>query len=112
MWLVSNASKQHGKGAYGWTITSASELLGKNTGLVYSEENSVTSYLVEAFGVLSLVVFLRRILLVQDCSFKTDIKIYCDNISMVNTAVCVSKTKADEDMFLQLQHELDTMKDF
>ena len=58
VWLVSDASKKHGKGAYAWAIASESEILCHNSGLVYAKVQSMNSYQVEAFGILSLVVFL------------------------------------------------------
>ena len=59
IWLVSDASKKHGKKAYAWTIATESEILCYNSGLIYVAVNSMTSYRAEKFGVLSLVVFLR-----------------------------------------------------
>ena len=112
IWLVSDASKKHGKGAYAWIIASKTDTLCTNTGLVFAAVNSMTSYRAEAFGVLSLVVFLRRLFATEDCSFHTTLKIFCDNISVVNSAGSTSETKADTDVFLQLRHELECMSKF
>ncbi len=112
IWLVSDASKQHGKGAYAWAIASESEILCSNSGLVFAEVRSMTSYCAEAFGVLSLVVFLRRLFEGQECGFLTSLKIHCDNILVVNAAGQCSEVKADEDVFLQLRHELKCINEF
>ena len=72
----------------------------------------MTSYRTKAFGVLSLVVFLWRLFAYDNCSFKTTLKIYCDNILVVNSAGLASETKADIDVFWQLHQELEIMKDF
>ncbi len=112
VWLVSDASKKHGKGAYAWVIASEWDILCSNTGLVYAAVKSMTSYRAEAFGVLSLVTFLRRLFLAGECSFKTSLKIYCNNSSVVNSAGRASDTKADADVFLQLCQVLEEMKAF
>ena len=61
VWLVSDASKKHRKGSYAWVIASDTDILCQNSGLIYAEVRSMTSYRAEAFGVLILVVFLRRL---------------------------------------------------
>ncbi len=104
--------QKNGKGAYAWAIASHDDILCSNTGLVFAAVQSMTSYRAEAFGVLSLVVFLRRLFTSGDCAFKTTLKIFCDNISVVNTAGRDSETKADTDVFLQLRQELHAMNDF
>ncbi len=112
IYLVSDASKKHGKGAYAWVIALDEDILCQNSGLVYAEAKSMTSYRAEAFGVLSLVVFLRRLFESQDCSFRSHLKIHCDNISVVNTAGEYFDITVDADVFLQLRQEVDAMKDF
>ncbi len=96
---MSDASKQHGKEAYAWAIASEAEILCSNLGLVFAEVRSMTSYCAEAFGVLSLVVFLRRLFEGQDCGFLASLEIHCDNISVVNAAGLCLDVKADEDVF-------------
>ena len=112
IWLMSDASKKHGRGAFAWVIATATDILCYNSGLVFAEVKSMTSYRAEAFGVLSLVVFLCQLFTADDCAFKTHLRIHCDNISVVNTAGSDSETKADMDVFLQLRQELQDIKEF
>ncbi len=51
IWLVSDASKKHGKGAYAWTIALETDILCSNKGLVFAAVNSMTAYHAKAFGV-------------------------------------------------------------
>ena len=112
IWLVSDASKQHGKGAYAWAISSETEILCHNSGLVFAEVHSMTSYCAEAFCVLSLVVFLHRLFEGHNCGFLASLTVHCDNILVVNAANLCSVVQADEDVFLQLQHELRCIREF
>ena len=112
IWLILNASKKHGKGAYAWVIATDTDMLCHNTGIVYAVVNNMTSYRAEAFGVLSSVMFFRWLFGECDCLFKAHLKIHCDNISVVNSAGLASKTKTDVDVLSQLWFELEEMKEF
>ncbi len=97
IWLVSDASKKHGHRAYAWVIANEASILCHNTGTVFAAFHSMTSYREEAFGVLSLVVFLRQLFSDTDSSCHFRLTIHCDNLGVVNKAGFLYLFDADAD---------------
>ena len=55
LWVVSDASQKDNKGAFAWIISTHDTELYTNTGIVYGQEESQTSFRTEAFVHLHLL---------------------------------------------------------
>ena len=82
IYIASDGGYDQIKGSYGWVIGDDAEIYVIGNGIATG--NPTTSYRAEGFGILSSLRFLTKYIEYYGIIETTQIRLYCDNKSMIN----------------------------